>query len=691
MHITSMMRLILLIAGLLAGPVCAASSDAHSSVALTARLITAEDRVAPGNGTLSAGLHLQMKEGWKTYWRSPGEVGLPPEIDWSASANIAETRLLYPAPTRFRAFGIENFGYEGEHVFPIRMRLDEAGAAARLHAEVFLLVCADVCIPDAFTLTLDLPAGTGPSTGIDTANAALIARHAARVPTTGSDTDLRITAAAITDDALTVTAATSLPFVAPDVFPELGAFSAFGAPDIRLSPDGREMWARLPVLARDSAAPPLAITITDGTRAASFEAVAVRDTPPAPPFDAATGTARRDGLVGIALVAMLGGLILNVMPCVLPVLSIKLGGALAQSGRERGHVRRGFIASALGVMAFFWVLAGVTASLQALGLSVGWGLQFQNPIFLAAMIALLTLFAANLAGLFEINLPQGLNTAMARSGGAGHAGDLAAGAFAAMLATPCSAPFLGTAVAFALTGGALEIAVIFTALGLGLASPYLLIAARPSLVQRLPKPGRWMGVVRGVMGLLLIATALWLAWVLVGVAGTGAAVSVLAALGIAGLALGLMRAGGARRGVVAALVASAVALPSVMRTEATAAPDLGTDWVAFDRSAIARDVSLGRVVFVDVTADWCLTCKANKTLVLNREPIASHLGRDDVTAMRADWTRPDESIRQYLETNGRFGIPFNTVYGPGAPDGIDLPELLTRERVEDALTEAAGG
>ncbi|WP_268235972.1 protein-disulfide reductase DsbD family protein [Cribrihabitans marinus] len=670
--------------------VVAAGSDSFRNPAVDARLITVENGINPDATSISAGLHLQLGEDWKTYWRSPGEVGQPPSIDWAGSENIEEAEFLWPAPERFTAFGIENFGYHDEVVFPIRIVLSEPGMPVALRARVSLLTCSTVCVPQEFDLALDLPRVSG----IDTEAAGLISAYAARVPDDGSDTGISITSAHLDDarTALTLTARSDEPFEAPDVFPELGEGTAFGKPDIRMGEGGRLVWARLPVLAAASDPGEFQVTVTDGTRAATLKPAFAEDAP-VPPFNIAAVVPDLGELVWIAAVAFLGGLILNVMPCVLPVLSIKLSSAIKSGGLSPARIRTGFAVSALGVLAFMWVLAGATIAARGFGLTVGWGLQFQNPIFLAVMLVVMVIFSANLFGLFEISLPSSWQTRLARAGGgAGYGGDFATGAFAAILATPCSAPFLGTAIAFALAGRAIDIAVIFTALGVGLSLPYLVVAVFPQLVRRLPRPGPWMVVLKVVLGIALTATALWLFWVLSGVAGQTAALwAGLASIGAVAL-LSVQRVPvGPRITGATALAAFAIALSGYLSEADQSAPTAGADWVEFERSEIARLVSTGQVVFVDVTADWCLTCKANKTLVLDREPVVSRLREPNIVAMQADWTRPDESISRYLESFGRFGIPFNAVYGPGAPDGIVLPELLSTEAVLEALSDAGSG
>ncbi len=685
-------RLVLVLAASLvtATSVVAAGSESFRNPAVEGRLITAENGVNPDATSISAGLHLQLGEDWKTYWRSPGEVGLPPSIDWAGSENITEAEFLWPAPERFTAFGIENFGYHDEVVFPIRIVLSEPGMPVALRARVSMLTCSTVCVPQEFDLSLDLPRASG----IDNEAARLISTYAARVPDDGMETGIRIVSAHLDDTktALTLIATSDVPFEDPDIFPELGEGTAFGKPDIRLGEGGRQVWARLPILAAASDLPELRVTVTDGARAATLSPVLSGDAP-APPFSIAAVVPGLGELAWIAAIAFLGGLILNVMPCVLPVLSIKLSSTVKSGGLSPARIRTGFAVSALGVLAFMWVLAGATLAARGFGLTVGWGLQFQNPVFLAVMLVVLVIFSANLFGLFEITLPSSWQTRLARAGGgAGYGGDFATGAFAAILATPCSAPFLGTAVAFALAGRAIDIAVIFTALGVGLSLPYLVVAAFPQLIQRLPRPGRWMLVLKVVLGIALAATAAWLFWVLSGVAGQRAAIWIgLTSLGAAAL-LSMPRIPGiARIPGTTILVVVALALAGLLSEARNAVTSAATDWAKFDRSEIARLVSTGQVVFVDVTADWCLTCKANKALVLDREPVASRLREPGIVAMQADWTRPDESISRYLESFGRYGIPFNAVYGPAAPDGIVLQELLSTEAVLEALTMAGSG
>ena len=663
----------------------AASTDAYENTSISARLISVENGVAPNSGTLSLGLDIQLAEGWKAYWRSPGEVGLPPDVSWDGSENLASTQMLWPAPERFTAFGIENFGYKDRVVLPIQAVLETVGQAVDLRARVTLLTCSTVCVPHDFNLSLTIPVGVG----VDTASAGLISEYARRVPVTPSVSDIVIESAVVADDALYISARSPSMFVKPDIFPEMGPAFTFGKPDIRTNGSGQELWARLPLVAREAELPSLRVTLTDGPRAVTAQPV-WSDVVPDAPFERVANLPDLGQILVIAGFAFIGGLLLNVMPCVLPVLSIKLTSVLSHGDRPKYEVRNGFLMSAFGILVFMWVLSASILTLQAAGVTVGWGLQFQSPLFLTIMFLVLAVFSANLCGIFDISLPSGLQSRLARSSGRdGYIGDFATGAFGAVLATPCSAPFLGTAVAFALTGRPMDVIMVFTALGLGLSLPYLLFASNPAMIRVLPKPGRWMQVVKWILAGLLAGTAIWLLWVLMGVAGvwvaTSALVFALLFVLFASIRLPLRFA---RPIILIAIAVVSIGLPGFLNPPQTRS-DIGQDWVKFDRSEIPKLISQGNIIFVDVTADWCLTCKANKTLVLDRAPVVDRLRGDNVVAMQADWTRPNPEISRYLETHNRFGIPFNIVYGPNAPDGIILSEILTADAVLSALDAAA--
>lgn len=674
--------------------------------------LVAAGNIAGRAETLNLGLQFHLQPGWKIYWRSPGEAGLPPVVDWGGSENLAEARIAWPIPRRFSLFGLETFGYSDEVVLPIDARLDRPGEGVLLRAKVDYLVCSEICIPREAALRLDLPAGPGAPSG----DSFLIDSFRTLIPGDGAAVGLVLEQAVLTGEvarpALRVTARSRIAFQAPDVLIEGPPGFTFGKPEFTLRDRGKTAVLTVAVLSSlDDVVlegKRLTLTLTDGRRGMETAVIAR--------FADPSGGADGAGLGGAALVsilglALLGGLILNLMPCVLPVLSIKLLSVVNQGGRDQAAVRASFLASAAGIVASFALLAGAAIALKAGGMTVGWGIQFQQPLFLTAMALVTTLFAYNLFGFFEITVPgwiQGLASFGPGAGGAqagdqrhGLAGAFLTGAFATLLATPCSAPFLGTAVGFALARGPVEILAIFAMLGLGLALPYLAIAAAPALASRLPRPGAWMATLRRILGLALAATGAWLLSVL------AAQVGLPMAIAVAGLLLGLgfvLRFGRAPRElrfatpILAGLLAvAAVALPAGFSTPMDPGRDAGSErgdatrWRPLDRDAIPALVAAGKVVFVDVTADWCITCQVNKSLVLGNDRVRDRLGALDVVTMRGDWTLPKEDISDYLESFGRYGIPFDAVYGPGLPDGLALSEILSVEAVLGALERAAGG
>lgn len=681
-----------------AGPDTAAPDTAASEWAVTdhgaVRLVAGVEGVGE-LAEIPLGLQFRMAEGWKIYWRSPGDAGYPPAIDWSGSENLAQADIAWPAPMRFSILGFETVGYEKQVVLPIAAGLRRPGEALRLEAHVDYLTCAEICVPYTATLHLAIPAGPAVASGF----ADLIEAWSRRVPDSGGEVLTLATVESTADDAgmrLKVVARSPEPFTAPDIFIEGPGELAFAAPQVRLGDGGRTAVLDIAVdggsnFGRPLAGEPLTLTLVDGARSIerkiTVAPAGVETSGPRP-----SPAAARPFLLMLAI-AWLGGLILNLMPCVLPVLSIKLLSVIGHGGGEDRVVRLGFLASAAGILATFLVLALVLLALKAAGGAVGWGLQFQQPWFLAAMTLIVTVFAANLWGLFEVPLPRLL--ADAGSAGThvrGLGGQFLTGALATLLATPCSAPFVGTAVGFALSGGSAQIVLIFTAMGLGLATPYLTVAAWPSLATRLPRPGPWMGTVRRILGLALVATGLWLLSVLAAQAGSGAAL-IVGALAAALVVLVVFGRRLPRRwrpiapAAGFALALAAIVMSSRGTPQATASSD--ARWQPFDTARVPALVAEGKTVFVNVTADWCLTCKVNERLVLDRPPVRERLAAPDVVAMQADWTRPDPAIAGYLASFGRYGIPFDAVYGPGLPDGEALPELLSGEIVIDALRRAA--
>lgn len=665
------------------------------------RLIADDRPIISDDGAKAVllGLQFRLEPEWKIYWRTPGEAGFPPSADWSNSANLAAADMEWPVPHRFSLFGMQTFGYEGEVIFPIVARRAHADQPLVLEAEVRYLTCRDICIPYDETVSLTLPIDGNASDGLGR----VIAHYRDRVPGDIGKSDMELLSArlegTLESSDLVVEVASTQPFLDPDILVEGPPGFSFAKPAVDISPEADKVTLRSAVGRASSAGvlegKRLVLTITDGSRGAEAQTV-IRYADPSSlmPSSLEKGGDTR-GLAGILLLALLGGLILNLMPCVLPVLSLKLLSVVKHGGAGTRTIRSGFFATAGGIVFSFLVLASAAAVLKWGGLAVGWGIQFQQPVFLVFMSLLVTLFAANLFGLFEIPLPASLATRLAGTGGSGLPGSFATGAFATLLATPCSAPFLGTAVGFALARGIGEIYLVFLFLGLGLAAPYLLVAAWPRLARALPKPGHWMIIVRKILGLALLATAVWLLSVmnaqlgLTGVVLVGALLSVLWLLLWVRARIGDRPFGKLVAPLVAVLAVVLLVAPSWAPPSVPVASS-SEGWPPLDRAAIDRHVTAGNTVFVDVTADWCITCQVNKKLVIEDDRVAERLVAAGVFVQRGDWTAPDQVISDYLASFGRYGIPFNVVYGPAAPDGLPLPELLTVGAVLEALDTAAG-
>jgi suppressor for copper-sensitivity B len=414
------------------------------------------------------------------------------------------------------------------------------------------------------------------------------------------------------------------------------------------------------------------------------------------PTSAPTG--KGPGLVWMLIFGLIGGLILNAMPCVLPVLSIKIFGMVKSAGLGRREVIAGSLATTAGIVFSFWALGSMAILAKAGGAAVGWGVQFQEPTFVAALAVIVVLFCLNLWGVFEVPLPRSLATAAGGVSSEGMAGHFTSGLFATLMATPCSAPFLGTAIGFALSQSAATILAIFTAVGVGMALPYLALAAAPGAANLLPRPGPWMDRLRVVMGFLLAGAAVWLLYVL------AAQISAerLAFFQLALLVMALLvwlRQSAAHRPWTRRLLMVAVVVSALLGIGLaySAEPDGGgmvaetpqlIQWVTFDRAEAEQLGSEDRLVFVDVTADWCFTCKVNERLALETDPVAEAFERHGVIAMKADWTNRSEAIAQYLADHGRYGIPFYLLYRPAQEPHL-FGELISSREIVEIVEEAA--
>jgi len=688
----------------------AATSDWAKTDHSQLRLIS-QTNTAGHDPKITLGLHFKLKDHWKIYWRSPGDAGFPPAVEWSGSRNVQNSAIEWPVPNRFSILGFETLGYTNEVVLPITVIVKEPGVAVKYKAQISYLACAEVCVPHDAELTLALPAGaTTPSP-----EAQLINRFQMQVPRPGPSMGLNLKDVQFKADSeksdtgsLMVTASSVQAFQKPDIFVEGSDMLAFSAPEVSSSTDGTLAMMKIRVeglkgLKSHFTDTPLTLTLADGLRSAEFQGaeaisatadmLALADEMPR------NRTAPGPSLIVMLGLALLGGLILNLMPCVLPVLSIKVLGMISYGGGHDRTVRLNFLASSAGIISSFLALAGILIVLKSAGVAIGWGIQFQHPWFLVAMAMVVTLFACNLWGFFEVHLPESVAEIGAHETHVHGLGKhFLTGALATLLATPCSAPFLGTAVGFALARGSGEILMIFASLGIGLAAPYLLISAYPKFATMMPKPGHWMVILRRFLGFTLAATGGWLVSILAIQVNDVAAAVIASIMVTVAVMLYVHKRLHRRYGrldwiAVAVLSVLAFGVPGTITitqsgSKASTAKLEGL-WKPFDERKIKALIREDHVVFVDVTAKWCITCQVNKALVLSKGETYIRLSDPDLVAMQGDWTKPSEVISTYLASFGRYGIPFNAVYGPGAPDGIALPELLTQKVVLEAIDQAS--
>nr|WP_264956204.1 protein-disulfide reductase DsbD domain-containing protein [Photobacterium damselae] len=648
-------------------------------------MLTGEKNEA--NKTVEGLLEVKLDKDWKTYWRSPGEGGTAPSINWELSSNLNSVDWHWPLPKRYEFLGVETLGYKHDVIFPMTFHLDDMNKPVFLSGKLTMSSCTSICVLTDYELSLDF----NPEKLVPSVDAMVLYNKGnSLVPKPSTAVELTQVSYDEAKKIVSIVATNKAGWTNPDVFVDGQSKpvkqTSFLTPKIDVS--GEQLIAQVPVSSwfgtPKLVGEPLSVTITDKDIAIELSKTA--DNKPVIAL-------QNDSLLKVIGLALLGGLILNIMPCVLPVLGMKLSSVISAKGLERRQIRAQFIASALGILVSFWLLAGFLALLKVSGQALGWGVQFQSPWFIGAMMIITGLFAANMLGLFEIRLSSNTNTWLATRGGNSYGGHFVQGMFATLLATPCSAPFLGTAVAFALGANYLTLFAIFTALAVGMAAPWLLIALFPQLANALPKPGMWMNTVKTIFGLMMLVTSLWL----LSLMANFFSLKIVIAIGVIALALllsQLWRIKGKRATLLTVgflILVTAIGLIIGSLTADKWAKPLPQDhhWTPLNVEQIKQDVTQGKTVFVDVTADWCITCKANKVGVILQEPVYSALDQENIVLMRGDWTKPSDYVTNFLQSHGRFGVPFNIVYGPAAPNGIELPVILTSEQVLDALKQAS--
>jgi thiol:disulfide interchange protein DsbD len=720
-----------------------------------AELLVDAARVAPG-APVRIGVLLELEPGWHVYWKNPGDSGAATELTWRVpDGEIGPVQ--WPAPRVFReAEGLlTTYGYEDDVLLASAAVVGKSTTGSwPLEVDVDFVACLIECIPGRIRLARTIPVGDTTSPAPSEVRERFD-RAASRLPRTTETLDVSVAALAAQgaaragDDFALVLEIESCRERDGDCRPwtldatsASEAFIPAEASDLRLSPlglshapaaatdstrgfslvmkahafeddeqlTGQRLRGVVP-LARADGEARLEVDVPiglhpEGASSAAFEVIAAL---PSAPIDEEHANAGRPisaapSLAFALVLGLVGGLILNLMPCVLPILAIKIFAITELARADRGHVVRHGAAYLAGVVASMWALAAFVVALRAAGAAVGWGFQLQDPTFVTAICTILVVFALNLFGAFEITFqPSGPDL----GGSVGPSSPLRSffeGTLAVALATPCTAPFLGTAVGFAFASSGAVIFSVFTAIGVGLAAPFVLVALVPGWARFVPRSGPWMLRVRQALAFALLATVAWLAWV----AGRGLGVdaqSLLIAylIGVAllvwtfGVAQAAARPGLSRL-LAAATVAFVVAFlaatpsdppPDVASSRGLAASPGGIPWTPFDSAAIARERAAGRPVFVVFTADWCITCKVNQTVVLSQDAVRDELERWDYRTFKADWTARDDAITLELAEWGRAGVPMYLVYpADSGKEPEVLPELLTLDATLEVLREA---
>ena len=712
----------LLLAGLLLLPALASVGATLDVPHARVELVAAQSSVRPGQPLLVA-LRIVHDDGWHTYWKNPGDSGMPTRIAWTVPPGFTAGPILWPVPERIPVGPLTNIGYHGELLLLTEIaapRTLPTTGAVHIEAKAEWLICKEVCLPGGATLALDLPAGDG-APDANWSQRLREARAAVPQPLQGWNAT-----AAPTDDHIVLRLAPPaamqrtlerLTFHPDDTeiidypSPQTLVREADGSYRLELTaapafkgntPTLTGLLVAEPGLGADGSVPAATISV-----AWPGGAPIARASAPAAAMDAAQiaaaakgSEADRLGLTLALVFAFLGGLVLNLMPCVFPVVSIKVLGFVQEAHGSAPRLRTHGLAFAAGIVVCFWIVAGALIALRASGHALGWGYQLQSPPIVAGLATLFFVLGLNLSGVFEwgVRLQAAAGSVSDRSG---LPGAFFAGLLATVVAAPCTAPFMGAALGYALTQSAAQAMLVFTALAAGMAAPYVALSFQPALVRWLPRPGRWMETFKQVLAFPLYLTAVWLVWVLGEQLGVGAAARLLAALVLVAAALWAWnRFRTSARGVPRAIaMIAAIALLAVgalfgwpAGEPRAAAVDASGRWQPYNDAALETERQRGHAVFVDFTAAWCVTCQVNKRLVLESDAVRRAFADRGVVRLRADWTNRDAHITEALARLGRNGVPVYAVYStvPGSVPEL-LPELLTSDIVVRALERAAGG
>lgn len=703
-----------------------ASAQVYEGQNLVRAALVADVSQAARGSTFRVGLVLDQAEGWHTYWQYAGDSGLATKIDWMLPEGVQAGPILWPVPMRLVEPGdLVVYAYKDQVVLftDISVPEDFAGDKLTIRAVAKWLVCREICIPGEAELEIRVPVGAEAEPLQDDASAAVFGQFLAMLP--GGPGTAPFRASFSMDGGVSRVVVEGWQPAGDVLFAPLpAADQVIGHVETTREVESTQTVFATPVTGGPQRPVPGVVVevLGDGSRrgwmvAPDATATATQDSPAAagagPHSEELLNASAqpRPSLWQFLVYGLLGGLILNLMPCVLPVISLKVFGFMKQADESPARILRLGLVFSSGVFVWFLGLAAVIVGLRAAGEQVNWAFQFQNSVFLLLVCGLLVVFALNLFGVFEIILPGAATRGLTRAAGReGYTGTFLHGLLATILATPCTAPFLGTALGFAFSQSAPVVFAMFASVAFGMSLPFLLLSARPGWMRYLPRPGRWMESLKQFMGFPLLATLVWLIWVLGNQGGIGLVTRALAwllALSIACWVIGRFASpSSARRTKVLAWLAALLLafggwfafLPSQAFAERSTTDAISSEltlpgsiaWQPFSREAIQRELAAGRVVFVDFTAEWCLTCKFNERTVIDTPETRRVVSDLDVAMLKGDWTNADPAIGEFLAEHGRVGVPFYIVFSPHRPrQPKALPELLTKSMLAAALEQAA--
>jgi|CZKF01.1.fsa_nt_gi thiol:disulfide interchange protein DsbD len=677
------------------------ASSSFNAEHVRVELLVPGDSLYSSDELNDAGLYFKLEPGWHIYWKNPGDAGEPPHVKWTLPAGITARPIQFPAPKRLPLGPLMDYGYENEVLFPLKLHVADGVKAGpvKLHAKVDWLVCRERCIPGKTELEVQRNVYVGLYDILTPKDITLTQQFFQRdnsksLPAIPKPFPANHKAVfQPTKEGFRLSVETGQRETTAAFFPEDQDILSNPAQQ-KLTPTANGIILDLKKDANLTANPAQLKGVLELFGGRAYEITALPGTVAAQaPSQFWLELLRTSGL------AFLGGLLLNLMPCVFPVLFLK-GLALVHTGHKELHrLRTHGLVYAAGILVSFWALVGVLLGLRAAGATLGWGFQFQSPVFLALMAGLLFFLGLSLAGQFEIGLT------LTSAGGSlaakqGYTGSFFTGVLAVVVATPCTAPFMGAAIGYALSASALVTFAVFTALALGLAAPYVALTLQPAWTRILPKPGAWMEVLRQAISIPIFITVIWLAWVLAQAYGAGVLAALLASfllLAIAGWFLGRWPAKRWATGAAALIVLGVIALAVLgqrLLVESAGKPGstnldsvAAIGWEPWSAEAVSHYQAQGRPVFVDFTAAWCLSCQVNERIALNQPEVQKAFASANVALLRADWTRHDEAITQALTALGRSGVPAYALYVPGETNSRLLPEVLTPGIVINALAK----